>query len=156
MSEQLMLLNEQVPAEPEYLAEGSVVQLPVAYSEGLSKDEIEAILETDKLPILITWPKRDLAEHKQVIDLYARRKPVQIGNLELHALVKVEEKWVLHATVRYLDGYLINHKCLDSIDLLVTSVDLDPNDRSKGRKVIGLSKALVHPVRDTHLQLPQS
>lgn len=156
MSEQLMLLNEVTPTNPEFLEAGSMVELPIAYSDGMSREEIETILEKPALPLLITWPKRDLADHKQVIDLYARRKPVQIGNLELYALVKVEEKWVLHATVRYLEGYLINHRCMDSIDLLVNSIDLDPSDRSKGRKVIGLSKALVHPVRDSHLQLPQS
>lgn len=153
MNMQMTLLEKE--AVPERLAHGSLVELPVAYSEGMERADLEAILTTAVIPLYVTWPKRDLGDIKGLVDLYQRRKPGLIGELHAYALVKIEEKWVLHATIQYLAGDLVEHRHLSSIELLVNSIDIDPNDRSKGRKLIGFSKALVHPRPDAVIGFTQ-
>ncbi len=128
-----------------YMTHGSQILLPVAYSEGMSKEDIEKIITTAVIPIYGLWPKRNVQDYPNLIDLFDRRKPFHLGDLHAKALVKVEERWVLDATVHYHAGDRVDTDTLHEMQLMVNTIDVDPNDLSKGRKLIGISKAVAVP-----------
>lgn len=141
---EMMSLEDKAYFEA-YLTHGSQVLLPVAHSEGLSKEEIEQTITTAVIPVYGQWPKRDTSQYPNLIDLFDRRKPFVLGELHAKALVKVEERWVLDATVHYHAGDLVDTSALMMMQLMVNTVDRDPNDPTQGRKLIGISKAVVVP-----------
>lgn len=143
---------------------GAEVYLPIANSVDLSEDDMHGMLVSYDLPLLVSWPKRNLnvpmwlpdmkTRLAKVVDCYDHLPPKHIGHLQVLGFVKVNESWVLHGKIQYKWGDILNHSVLKPIHLVTLEKNKVRDDPGEGRQTCGIIRAKTDPFNgsDHHLQ----
>lgn len=147
MNTQISLLQE-APVHAAHYAHQAHVSLPIPLTEGLDEAAVMGLLVEKKIPLLAEWPERDFGHEPALIDLYRRRKPITVGYIKYSGLVKVEESWVLHGTIHYMAGEFVKADAFASMHLSVMSLDIDRNDKAKGRTPVRITKVIGIPPQE--------
>lgn len=142
---QLAILDlDQNPSESNNKGHGNEITLDILHSEKMSLNELVGVLKDVDLPVFCSYPKREFGQGN-VIDIYDRFKPTQIGVFHVLGIVKVNDSWVLHGKVAYAQAEHINVDVLGPMKLIVKSVSSDRSDDTSERKLIEISKVAITP-----------
>jgi hypothetical protein len=110
---------------------------------GICDESAGELVPVDFMPIYMNWPKRDWGD-EPIGEFYSKLKPRQIGLFEVSALVKENEKWVLHGKVLWNGGDRLDNSQLTSPYPIIQSVDIVRGDPTQGRRAIRLDRLMVN------------
>lgn len=110
---------------------------------GIIDNEVTSLVSDDFLPIYMNWPKRDWGD-EPIGEFYNKLKVRQIGLMEVTALVKENENWVLHGKVIWNAGDRVDQTLLTPPFPIIQSVDIERGDPTKGRRAIRLDRLMVN------------
>lgn len=155
MSQQFALLDDAKIDQPSQ-HHGADISFVVPFSNGVAFSDIEAALINRKLPIVSTWPKREIqgetwlpTANKRLTpvgDIYTKLKPREIGHVSVHDVVKVNESWVLHGKIHYTGGNNVRHTILKPFELIVQTLDRVRGEKNSGRTLHQIVKVMTGPL----------
>jgi len=123
----------------------SLHTLPIAYSEGLSTEECTHLLE-NTIPVYSKWPDRTVTgNNPDLVDIYRYRAPFKVGYLKPLGLIIENKSVVLHAQLLYGNPDGLASEVFQSLKLMTLTVDKVPGDQNSGRRIVGLSHAILTP-----------
>lgn len=125
---------------------GSKIELLIPGSDGMTVDEIHSAVSKHYIPIYTLWPKRQALEENAIVtDIYTVMQPYLLGGLTNCRPVKVNDSWILHGTLDYYGRDQVDPDALDSIEMIVNSIDRVRGDRNSGRILTSIEKLVFTP-----------